>query len=56
MVRAVLLGKYGALTAADQAMLADVTSSATISLRDSHGDIIGALRRAWEDAQRTPAE
>lgn len=48
--------KYGTLTEADQAMLADVTSSATISLRDSHGDVIGAIRKAWEDAQRSPAE
>lgn len=48
--------KYGGLTEKDQTMLADVTSSATISLRDSHGDIIGAIRKAWEDAQRSPAE
>ena len=37
-------------------MLADATTMATMSLRDSHGDILTAIRRAWEDAQtvRTP--
>lgn len=44
--------KYEALSEADKAMLADVTSSATISLRDSHGDILAAIRAAWEDAKR----
>lgn len=29
----------------------DMTSSATISLRDEHGDILTAIRRAWENAQ-----
>lgn len=46
--------KWDALSAEEQAMLADVTSSATISLRDSHGDILAALRAAWEDAQQRP--
>ncbi len=31
----------------------DETSSATISLRDEHGDILTAIRRAWENAQET---
>lgn len=29
----------------------DMTTSATISLRDEHGDILTAIRRAWENAQ-----
>jgi hypothetical protein len=40
--------KYDALTAEDKAMLADVTSSATMSLNDSHGSILGALEDAFE--------
>lgn len=44
--------KYEALTDAQRAALADVTSSATMSLEDVHGGILTALRRAWEDAQR----
>ncbi len=44
--------KWDALSEEEQTMLADVTSSATISLRDSHGDILAAIRAAWEDAQR----
>lgn len=31
---------------------ADVASGATMSLRDEHGDILTAIERAWEDAQR----
>ena len=48
--------KYDALTQEEQRMLADATTMATMSLRDSHGDILTAIRRAWEDAQtvRTP--
>lgn len=42
--------KYGALSEDEQLALADVVSGATMSLRDSHGDIITALRRAWENA------
>ena len=41
--------KYEALTDEEKAMLADVTSAATMSLRDSHGDIIGALRKAYDN-------
>lgn len=29
----------------------DMVTSATISLRDEHGDILTAIRRAWENAQ-----
>ena len=30
----------------------DAVSGATMSLRDEHGDILTAIQRAWEDAQR----
>lgn len=43
--------KYDALTADEKAMLADVTSSATMSLKDSHGDIIAAIRAAYENSK-----
>ena len=43
--------KYAALTEAEKQQLADVTSGATLSLRDAHGDLLGALRKAWEMAQ-----
>ena len=43
--------KYAALTEEERAALADVTASATMSLNDAHGNIIEAIRRAWEDAQ-----
>lgn len=43
--------KYAALSTQEQAELAEVTSSATISLRDGHGDILTAIRRAWENAR-----
>lgn len=43
--------KWGVLTQEDQQMLTDVTSGATMSLRDSHGDILTAIERAWQDAQ-----
>ena len=48
--------KYAALAEEEQRQLADATTVATMSLRDSHGDILTAIRRAWEDAQtvRTP--
>ena len=31
-------------------MLADLVSSATMSLNDSHGDIIGAIRASFDNA------
>lgn len=43
--------KYADLSDAEKASLTDVTSSATMSLRDSHGDILSAIRKAWENAQ-----
>ena len=41
--------KYAALTDEEKAMLADVTSSATMSLNDSHGDVLSAIRKAYEN-------
>ena len=41
--------KYAALTDDEKAVLADVTSSATMSLNDSHGDILSAIRKAYEN-------
>ncbi len=41
--------KYGALSDSDKAYLADVTSSATMSLKDGHGDILSAIRKAYEN-------
>lgn len=43
--------KYAALSDEEKAQLTDVTSSATMSLRDAHGDILTAIRRAWENAR-----
>lgn len=43
------VAKYNALSDADKAMLADVTSSATMSLNDSHGNIVAAIRNAYEN-------
>lgn len=40
--------KYDALSADEKAMLADVTSTATMSLNDSHGDLVGAIKKAYE--------
>jgi hypothetical protein len=39
--------KYAKLTDAEKTALADVTSGATISLNDAHGDYIGALKEAF---------
>lgn len=41
--------KYDALSADEKAMLADVTSAATMSLNDSHGDIIAAIKASFEN-------
>ena len=46
------LNKYNALSEEDKARLADVTATATMSLNDVHGDILGAIRGAWEAAQK----
>ncbi|HBD65260.1 MAG TPA: hypothetical protein DC038_12605 [Clostridiales bacterium] len=41
--------KYDALSADEKAMLADVTSAATMSLKDPHGDLVGAIKKAYEN-------
>ena len=41
--------KYDALTDDEKAMLADVTTAATMSLNDGHGNILGAYEKAWEN-------
>ena len=46
--------KYAALSDEDKAMLADITASATMSLNDSHGNILAAIRDAYEN--RVPLE
>lgn len=43
--------KYALLTPDLQASLADVTATATMSLRGVNGDILTAIQRAWENAQ-----
>lgn len=43
--------KYDALSDEEKAMLADVTTLATMSLRDSHGDILGAIKASFEHQQ-----
>lgn len=41
--------KFAKLTADEKAELADVVSGATFSLRDGHGDILGAIKEAYEN-------
>lgn len=41
--------KYGKLSDTEKKALADVTSGATISLKDAHGDYIGALENAFKN-------
>lgn len=41
--------KYEALSQEEKDMLADVTSSATMSLQDGHGDILKAIRKSLEN-------
>jgi len=41
--------KYNKLTDEEKEALADVTSGASISLKDAHGDFIGALKEAFEN-------
>ncbi|MHC1786931.1 MAG: FMN-binding protein [Christensenellales bacterium] len=48
--------KYAALTVDEKAMLADVTTAATMSLRDGHGDILTALKKAYENRQPLTAD
>jgi len=43
----------GSNTPADNSIMqAEAITGATMSLRDEHGDILLAIQRAWEDAQR----
>lgn len=44
--------RWEAFSDDDRARAADIVSGATMSLRDAHGDILTAIRRAWEDAQK----
>lgn len=41
--------KYNKLTETEKKEVADITAGATMSLRDSHGDILGALKNAYEN-------
>ena len=41
--------KYAKLTDEEKAMLADVTTAVTMSLNDSHGNILAALENAFEN-------
>ncbi|MFI3257917.1 MAG: hypothetical protein R3Y36_06435, partial [Spirochaetales bacterium] len=43
------VAKFNSLSNAEQAMLVDVTSGATISLNDDHGDIIKAILKSFEN-------
>ncbi len=45
--------KFDALSQDQQDTLVDLTSSATISLQDSHGDILTALAKSCENARAT---
>ena len=42
-------GKYDALSDEEKSMLTDLTSKATMSLNDSHGNIIQAIRNAYDN-------
>lgn len=41
--------KYAKLTEAEKKDLVDVVAGATMSLRDNHGDILGAIKNAYEN-------
>lgn len=43
------LAKFNKLTAAEKADLADVVSGATMSIRDAHGDFLGAVSDAYKN-------
>lgn len=43
--------KYAALSEEEKQTLQDVTSAATMSLNDSHGNILGALQMAYDNRQ-----
>ena len=46
------IAKYEALSD-DEKSAMDAVSGATMSLRDAHGDILGAIEKAWENAKET---
>ncbi|MEG0068837.1 FMN-binding protein [Cetobacterium sp.] len=41
--------KYSKLTEAEKKEVADITAGATMSIRDSHGDILGAIKNAYDN-------
>jgi hypothetical protein len=41
------IAKFAKLTAEEKTMLADVTTAATMSLKDGHGDIIAAIKASF---------
>ncbi len=43
---------FNALSEEDRKAATDITSSATMSLKGEYGDVLLAIRRAWEDAQQ----
>jgi hypothetical protein len=43
------LAKLAALTATEKAALADVVAGATMSIRDAHGDFLGAVVEAYKN-------
>lgn len=43
------VAKFAKLSEAEKTALEDVTSGSTISLKDVHGDYIGALKKAYEN-------
>lgn len=46
------LARYEAFTDAQKQQAAEIVSSATMSLRSEYGDILLAVRRAWENAKQ----
>lgn len=48
--------KYNKLTDTEKEALADITSGASISLKDAHGDFIGALREAYDSKVKVTFE
>ena len=47
--------KYDALSEEDKALLADVVTGATMSLNDSHGNLLAALKAAYENREPVTA-
>jgi uncharacterized lipoprotein YehR (DUF1307 family) len=48
--------KYKTLTEEEKKMLADVVSSATMSLNDGHGNIIAAIKKSYENRKPVDAK